>query len=177
MKGSISSASSDVLGNRWIKIGMISVIGLLVGSWFLFQAWCQRHKHSIRSSTILTLACFFIPFFILVMLGVFSTSVIDGLDGLAGGVLAIIFAAYAVIAVGQHQIGHCRIMRSDSRRHSGIPVVQYSASTILYGRGLAWSAWLSYWPSSLFLTNTVLAAANHRIAADCDNRLCHYSDC
>ncbi len=34
----------------------------------------------------------------------FSTSVIDGLDGLAGGVLAIVFAAYAAIAFGQHQI-------------------------------------------------------------------------
>ena len=34
----------------------------------------------------------------------FSGSVIDGLDGLAGGVLAIIFAAYAVIAHGKDLI-------------------------------------------------------------------------
>ena len=38
------------------------------------------------------------------MLAVFSGSVIDGMDGLAGGVLAIIFGAYAVIAFGQEQI-------------------------------------------------------------------------
>ena len=38
------------------------------------------------------------------MLAVFSTSVIDGIDGLSGGVMTTIFTAYAVIAFIQNQI-------------------------------------------------------------------------
>ncbi len=38
------------------------------------------------------------------MLAVFSTSVIDGMDGLSGGVLSTIFTAYAVIAFANNQI-------------------------------------------------------------------------
>ncbi|MBY0328568.1 phospho-N-acetylmuramoyl-pentapeptide-transferase, partial [Patescibacteria group bacterium] len=56
------------------------------------------------SSTPLYLGMFFIPFFVFIMIAVFSGGVIDGLDGLAGGVLAIIFASYAIIAFGQNQI-------------------------------------------------------------------------
>ncbi len=38
------------------------------------------------------------------MLATFSTSVIDGIDGLAGGVLATIFAAFSVIAFVNNQV-------------------------------------------------------------------------
>ncbi len=40
----------------------------------------------------------------LVALGTFSGGVIDGIDGLSGGVLASIFGAYAVIALANNQI-------------------------------------------------------------------------
>ena len=50
------------------------------------------------------LGMMYIPFFIIIMLGVFSTSVIDGIDGLSGGVMATIFTAYSVIAFVQNQI-------------------------------------------------------------------------
>ncbi len=104
VKGTIGeNTSSDVLGNRWVKIGMIVFIGLAVASWFYFKLGVSG-IHIPFTPEIFSLGIFFIPFFIIVMLGVFSTSVIDGLDGLAGGVLAIVFAAYAVIAAGQHQI-------------------------------------------------------------------------
>lgn len=103
VKGSIGTQSSDVLGNRWVKIGMIAVIGVLVASWFYFKLGATSIAIPFVHS-LFDLGVFFIPFFILVLLGVFSTSVIDGLDGLAGGVLAIVFAAYAVIAVSQQQI-------------------------------------------------------------------------
>lgn len=45
----------------------------------------------------------FVPYFVLVMLGTFSSRVIDGMDGLSGGVLAIIFAAFGLIAIVQQQ--------------------------------------------------------------------------
>ncbi len=103
VRGSIGDMSSDVLGNRWVKIGMIVAIGIAVGSWFYFKLGVSGISIPFMHS-LWHLGVFFIPFFILVLLGVFSTSVIDGLDGLAGGVLAITFAAYAVIASAQHQI-------------------------------------------------------------------------
>ncbi len=104
VRGTIGGAvSSDVLGNRWVKIGMLTVIGAVVGSWFYFKLGVTGISIPFIHS-LFNLGVFFIPFFILVLLGVFSTSVIDGLDGLAGGVLSIVFAAYAVIAFGQHQI-------------------------------------------------------------------------
>jgi phospho-N-acetylmuramoyl-pentapeptide-transferase len=46
----------------------------------------------------LHIAWAFIPFFIIVVLGTFSSRVIDGIDGLAGGVMAIAFASFGVIA-------------------------------------------------------------------------------
>ena len=52
----------------------------------------------------IALGLWFIPVFIVVVLATFSGSVIDGLDGLAGGTLAPAFAAYAGIAWAQQQI-------------------------------------------------------------------------
>src|SRR3989344_2659247 len=45
-----------------------------------------------------------IPFFIIVALATFSGGVIDGIDGLSGGVLASIFGAYSAIAYVNHQM-------------------------------------------------------------------------
>jgi phospho-N-acetylmuramoyl-pentapeptide-transferase len=45
-----------------------------------------------------------VPFFVLVSLATFSGGVIDGIDGLSGGVLASIFTAYSVIAFSNNQI-------------------------------------------------------------------------
>ena len=45
-----------------------------------------------------------IPLFMLVTLFIYASGVIDGIDGLAGGVFATIFAAYAGVAFFQNQI-------------------------------------------------------------------------
>lgn len=88
---------------RYIKIGLILVLGIIIGYWF----YAKLGVTSIAipfSSFVLPLGVLFIPFFIAILLAVFSGGVIDGMDGLAGGVLAIIFAAYAAIAFGKSQI-------------------------------------------------------------------------
>lgn len=46
---------------------------------------------------------FIIPFFILLTLGIYASGVIDGIDGLSGGVFATIFTAYAAVAYSQAQ--------------------------------------------------------------------------
>ena len=46
----------------------------------------------------------FVPLFMIIALGIYSGGVIDGIDGLAGGVFASMFGAYAAIAFYQSQI-------------------------------------------------------------------------
>jgi phospho-N-acetylmuramoyl-pentapeptide-transferase len=52
----------------------------------------------------MTLGLLFIPFFIIFFIGIYSGGIIDGVDGLAGGVFAIIYSAYAIIALVNGQI-------------------------------------------------------------------------
>jgi phospho-N-acetylmuramoyl-pentapeptide-transferase len=100
--GGVGRFANDSIIYRYIKILSVVGVGTLVALWFYFKLGIT--SIAIPFGGTLALGWIFIPFFILIMLAVFSTSVIDGLDGLAGGVLAIIFGAYAIIAFGQNQI-------------------------------------------------------------------------
>ena len=92
----------DPLVYRKIKIACVVIIGLVISFWF-YDKLGARGIH-VPFDGQLELGLWFIPFFVIVMLSVFSGSVIDGMDGLAGGVMAIIFTAYAVIAFTHNQI-------------------------------------------------------------------------
>lgn len=94
--------AQDDLAYRKIKIVLVFLIGLVISFWFYFKLdFTSIH---LPFNGDLELGIFFIPFFIVVMLATFSASVIDGMDGLAGGVLTSIFAAFAVIAFVNAQI-------------------------------------------------------------------------
>lgn len=93
--------SGDPIILRYLKIGIILILGLVIGWWF-YSKLGMNSVHIPFDGT-LNVGVFFIPFFMLITLGVFSTSVIDGIDGLAGGVMAPIFVAYTVIAFGHGQ--------------------------------------------------------------------------
>lgn len=93
--------SGDPIILRYLKIGIILFLGLVIGWWF-YSKLGMNSVHIPFDGT-LYLGFLFIPFFVLIMLGVWSTSVIDGIDGLSGGVLAPIFVAYTVIAFGHGQ--------------------------------------------------------------------------
>lgn len=95
--------AKDAISYRYTKIATIVGIGALIASWLYFKVGMFGIAIPFAHTTLI-LGAFFIPFFILVLVAVFSTSVIDGIDGLAGGVLAIIFAAYAAIAFGKNMI-------------------------------------------------------------------------
>ncbi len=84
------------------RIGAVLVIGA-VGAWWFYSQLEMRGIY-IPFLGDLTLGIFFIPFFMFTMLAVFAGGVIDGLDGLAGGVFASIIAAYAGIAFFQNQL-------------------------------------------------------------------------
>lgn len=102
IKGGDGRAANDALEYRYLKIASVLVIALAVGSWFYFKL--DIASIAIPFGAPLVLGGLFIPVFMLVMVATYSTSVIDGLDGLAGGVLAIIFAAFAAIAFGKNMI-------------------------------------------------------------------------
>ncbi len=91
-----STYSKDELVYRKVKIVFVSLIGLTIGLWFYNKIDISSVHIPFGGSW--ELGIWFIPFFIVVMLGTFSTSVIDGLDGLAGGVMASAFSAFSLIA-------------------------------------------------------------------------------
>lgn len=75
----------------------------------IFCAWWFYEKLGVSSINLIgygpvELGIWFMPFFVFVGVCVYMSSVIDGIDGLAGGVFMFIFIAYAGIALFQNQI-------------------------------------------------------------------------
>lgn len=84
------------------RLFVVSLISFIGAYWFFVKLGVS--SVSIPFDGVVNLGMWFIPFFILVMLAVYAGGVIDGIDGLAGGVFASIFSAYAIIAFYQQQI-------------------------------------------------------------------------
>ena len=85
-----------------IRIGVVLFIGL-IGGWWFFDKLDVSSIH-IPFNGDWELGILIIPLFMLAMLALFSGGVIDGIDGLAGGIMAAIFTSYAGIAFFQNQI-------------------------------------------------------------------------
>lgn len=85
-----------------VRLGMVGVISFLCAWWFYDKLDVSSISFPFHQP--LELGVWFIPFFVLVALCVYAGGVIDGLDGLAGGIFATIFAAYASIALFQNQM-------------------------------------------------------------------------
>jgi len=84
------------------RLGIVGTIGLVAGWWFYAKLGVVAI--GIPFAAPLTLGWLVIPFFTLVTLALYAGGTIDGLDGLAGGVLSIIFMVYAGIAFGDGQV-------------------------------------------------------------------------
>lgn len=85
----------------WIRLGLITILAGSLGWWFYTKLGVT--SISIPFAGDLELGLIIIPFFILLTLALYASGVIDGIDGLSGGVFAAIFAAYAGIAIIQSQ--------------------------------------------------------------------------
>jgi len=92
---------TDPIVLRYIKVGIILFLGLIIGSWFYFKLGVTELY--IPWYGFINLGYLFIPFFMFIMMSLWSSSVIDGVDGLSGGVLASIFMAYTLIAFFNNQ--------------------------------------------------------------------------
>ncbi len=88
--------------SRSHRILIVTVISLVGGLWFFLKL--DVSSIAIPFDGVFQLGWVFVPVFMVVMLGTFSGGVIDGLDGLAGGVMAIAFGSMATIAYFQNQI-------------------------------------------------------------------------
>lgn len=94
--------AQDALIYRKVKTILVVGIGIIISLWFYYKLDFDSVHVPFNGDWYLGI--WFIPFFIIVMLATFSTSVIDGIDGLSGGVLASVFTAFAVIAFINNQI-------------------------------------------------------------------------
>jgi phospho-N-acetylmuramoyl-pentapeptide-transferase len=84
------------------RLSLVFLIGLIGALWFYFKLdWRTIHVPGVGDFRI---GFWYIPFFVLVNMATYSGGVIDGLDGLAGGAFASIFAAYSGIALARNQI-------------------------------------------------------------------------
>ncbi|HNW71726.1 MAG TPA: hypothetical protein PKZ36_00035 [Candidatus Paceibacterota bacterium] len=94
-------AHDDKNWRKW-KILIILIVSYLIGLWFFYKLGIVSLH--IPFGGDIYVGALIIPLFILVALATFSGGVIDGIDGLSGGVLSTIFASYAVIAFANNQM-------------------------------------------------------------------------
>lgn len=83
------------------RLSIVGSIGLFGGWWFYAKLGVTAI--GIPFATPLAIGWLVVPFFAFVTLALYAGGTIDGLDGLAGGVFAIIFMVYAGIAFGEGQ--------------------------------------------------------------------------
>lgn len=83
------------------RIAVVAVTATLSAWWFYEKLGVS--EVSFLWFGYVELGAFFIPFFVMVALAIYASSVIDGIDGLSGGTFMFIFAAYMGIALYQSQ--------------------------------------------------------------------------
>ncbi len=83
----------------WRRLAIVALIGLIGGAWFYFKLETDTiHVPLVGDFKI---GIFYLPLFVVVMLSCWSGGVIDGLDGLSGGLFAAIFGSFSIIALSQ----------------------------------------------------------------------------
>ncbi|NNM84113.1 hypothetical protein HKL94_02780 [Candidatus Parcubacteria bacterium] len=84
------------------RLLFVILISSFIGWWF--YAKLGMTTIGIPGDGTLYLGALVVPLFMLVSIGLYAGGVIDGIDGLAGGIFGAAFMAYAGIAYFQHQI-------------------------------------------------------------------------
>jgi phospho-N-acetylmuramoyl-pentapeptide-transferase len=100
IKGSRDNVAGGLSSKK--RLAVVALIGIFVSCWFLFKL--DVNAINIPFYGALEIGWLLIPFFTAVMIVIYAGGVIDGLDGLSGGVFTIMFAAYSVIAFSLGQV-------------------------------------------------------------------------
>jgi phospho-N-acetylmuramoyl-pentapeptide-transferase len=85
-----------------LRLLIVVLLSSYIGWWFWYKLGVTAVN--IPFSVPIEIGWLIIPLFVLVSLAVYASGVIDGIDGLSGGVFASIFASYSIIAFSQNQI-------------------------------------------------------------------------
>lgn len=93
-------------GERGVRLRtrllFVTLVSGFIGWWF--YAKLGMTGIGIPADGVLELGALIVPLFILISLGLYAGGVIDGIDGLSGGIFGSAFMAYAGIAYFQNQI-------------------------------------------------------------------------
>jgi phospho-N-acetylmuramoyl-pentapeptide-transferase len=84
-----------------IRLLIISVLAGSIGWWFYTKLGVDAIGVPFDGS--LTIGWLIVPFFIFMTIAIYASGVIDGIDGLSGGVFTAIFLSYAGVAFTQEQ--------------------------------------------------------------------------
>ncbi len=84
------------------RVTLVGLVGLAGALWFYIKLGVT--SIFIPAIGIVNFGFFFIPIFVIFMLGLYSGGIIDGVDGLAGGVFGIMYGAFSIIAFTHNQI-------------------------------------------------------------------------
>jgi phospho-N-acetylmuramoyl-pentapeptide-transferase len=84
------------------RILFVTLVSLFIGWWFYAKLGVDAI--GVPGDGTYALGALIVPLFVLVTIGLYAGGVIDGIDGLAGGVFGSAFMAYAGIAYFQNQI-------------------------------------------------------------------------
>lgn len=84
------------------RLFFVFLLGVLGAWWFYFKLGMESIHIPFWGD--LEIGILFIPLFIIFIIGLYSGGIIDGIDGLSGGVFAAAYAAYAIIAFAGGQI-------------------------------------------------------------------------
>ncbi len=86
------------------RLSVVGVLGILAGWWFYEKLEITTLGLPAVMGGGLEIGWLIVPLFSLVAIAIYSGGIIDGLDGLAGGVFAAIFSSYAIMAFYLGQI-------------------------------------------------------------------------
>ncbi len=84
-----------------VRLGVIMIMSFAIGTWFYAKVGIDAI--GIPYFGELVVGGLIIPIFMFISLAIYASGIIDGIDGLSGGVFGIIYAAYAMLAFHQGQ--------------------------------------------------------------------------
>lgn len=84
------------------RLCIVVALSTAIGWWFYDKL--DVSAINVPFASPLEIGFLIVPLFVLVSLALYASGIIDGIDGLSGGVFASVFASYAVIAFVQQQI-------------------------------------------------------------------------
>ena len=119
------------------RLLVVAATAGFIGWWFFTKL--EVSDVSLFHFGTLELGFWFIPFFVFVAMCVYMSSVIDGLDGLSGGVFMSVFAAYTGVALLQDQFDIAAL------------------SAVIVGSILAF-LWFNIPPARFYMTETGIMA-------------------